>query len=57
MVSKLVDGVAYEVDCTMITIKEGDVDIGEVPRSNDDARPLTLASQVPIHQQKSKKMV
>ncbi|KAI7855024.1 translationally controlled tumor protein [Circinella umbellata] len=28
---KLVDDVAYEVDCAMITIKEGDVDIGANP--------------------------
>lgn len=27
--SKVVDGVAYEVDCAMIIVKEGDVDIGE----------------------------
>jgi hypothetical protein len=26
--SKLVDDVVYEVDCSLITIKEGDVDIG-----------------------------
>lgn len=26
---KEVDGVVYEVDCAMITIKDGDVDIGE----------------------------
>lgn len=27
--SKEVDDVAYEVDCEMIIVKEGDVDIGE----------------------------
>ena len=26
--SKLVDDVVYEVDCALITVKEGDVDIG-----------------------------
>jgi hypothetical protein len=26
--SKLVDNIVYEVDCQLITIKEGDVDIG-----------------------------
>jgi Translationally controlled tumour protein len=25
---KEVDGIVYEVDCSMITVKEGDVDIG-----------------------------
>ena len=29
--SKEVDGIVYEVDCAMITVKDGDVDIGTLP--------------------------
>ena len=29
--SKEVDGIVYEVDCSMVQIKEGDVDIGALP--------------------------
>lgn len=31
--SKEVDGVAFEVDCAMVTIKDGDVDIGALKMS------------------------
>lgn len=33
--SKEVDDVAYEVDCEMIIVKEGDVDIGELFHYHD----------------------
>lgn len=29
--SKEVDGIVYEVDCSMVQFKEGDVDIGTLP--------------------------
>ncbi|KAG2176223.1 hypothetical protein INT43_005457 [Umbelopsis isabellina] len=32
---KLVDDIAYEVDCKMITVSEGDVDIGANPSAED----------------------
>lgn len=28
--SKVVDDIVYEVDCQLITVKEGDVDIGQL---------------------------
>ena len=31
-IRKLVDDIVYEVDCAMITIKDGQVDIGGLPR-------------------------
>lgn len=37
---KEVDGIAYEVDCQMIVIKEGDVDIGANPSAEEQEEAL-----------------
>ncbi|KAI0337927.1 translationally-controlled tumor protein [Trametopsis cervina] len=37
---KEVDGVAYEVDCAMVTFKEGDVDIGANPSAEEGEEAL-----------------
>lgn len=37
---KHVDGIAYEVDCQMIIIKEGDVDIGANPSAEEQEEAL-----------------
>ncbi|CAG8511726.1 10158_t:CDS:2 [Paraglomus occultum] len=37
---KEVDGFSYEIDCQMITIKEGDVDIGANPSAEEQAEEL-----------------
>ncbi|KAG1752744.1 translationally-controlled tumor protein [Suillus paluster] len=37
---KLVDGIAYEVDCQMIVLKEGDVDIGANPSAEEQEEAL-----------------
>src|SRR5438552_2832183 len=48
---KEVDDVVYEVDCAMITVKQGaDVDIGIL--ENSLLSILTFLFQVPIHPQK-----
>ncbi|KAJ7276560.1 hypothetical protein B0H12DRAFT_1085491 [Mycena haematopus] len=44
---KVVDDIVYEVDCAMITIKEGDVDIGANPSAEEQEEALEEgASQV-----------
>ncbi|KAH9951590.1 translationally controlled tumor-associated [Amylocystis lapponica] len=44
---KLVDDIVYEVDCQMITVKAGDVDIGANPSAEDQDESLEEgASQV-----------
>jgi len=42
---KEVDGIAYEVDCSMITVKEGDVDIGANPSAEEQEEGLEEGSQ------------
>ncbi|KAJ3565736.1 hypothetical protein NP233_g7448 [Leucocoprinus birnbaumii] len=45
---KVIDDIAYEVDCTMITIKEGDVDIGANPSAEEQdevPRPSRLTDE------------
>jgi len=37
---KDIDGVAYEVDCQMMIVKEGDVDIGANPSSEEQEEAL-----------------
>ncbi|KAJ7129619.1 Mss4-like protein [Mycena epipterygia] len=37
---KLVDDIVYEVDCSMITVKPGDVDIGANPSSEEQEEAL-----------------
>lgn len=39
---KLVDDIVYEVDCQMLTIKDGQVDIGEFGRRQDWATKRKL---------------
>ncbi|KAJ3521522.1 hypothetical protein NM688_g9006 [Phlebia brevispora] len=43
---KEVDNVVYEVDCAMITIREGDVDIGANPSAEDQEEGLEDGAQV-----------
>ncbi|KAI8580680.1 hypothetical protein K450DRAFT_236794 [Umbelopsis ramanniana AG] len=42
---KLVDDCAYEVDCKMITVTEGDVDIGANPSAEDGEEASESSSQ------------
>ncbi|KAG2141742.1 Mss4-like protein [Suillus bovinus] len=37
---KLIDNIAYEVDCQMIVVKEGDVDIGANPSAEEQEEVL-----------------
>ncbi len=47
--SKLVDDIVYEVDCQMVTVKEGaDVDIGLSILSLPSTRLVILSRKVPI---------
>ncbi|KAI0796375.1 translationally-controlled tumor protein [Irpex lacteus] len=42
---KEVDGVAFEVDCAMVTIKDGDVDIGANPSAEEAEESLEEGAQ------------
>ncbi|CAG7848681.1 Translationally-controlled tumor protein homolog Short=TCTP [Serendipita indica DSM 11827] len=42
---KLVDDIVYEVDCAMITVKEGDVDIGANPSAEEAGETLDDTAQ------------
>ncbi|KAG9054532.1 hypothetical protein FS842_004893 [Serendipita sp. 407] len=42
---KEVDGIVYEVDCAMITIKEGDVDIGANPSAEEQEEGTDSSAQ------------
>lgn len=42
---KEVDGVAYEVDCQMIIVKEGDVDIGANPSAEEQEEALEAGAK------------
>ncbi|KAL0574664.1 hypothetical protein V5O48_007280 [Marasmius crinis-equi] len=37
---KIIDDIVYEVDCAMIVVKEGDVDIGANPSADEQAEAL-----------------
>ncbi|TFK23269.1 translationally controlled tumor-associated [Coprinopsis marcescibilis] len=42
---KLVDDIVYEVDCQMMVVKEGDVDIGANPSAEEGAEELEEGAQ------------
>ncbi|KAI0682714.1 translationally controlled tumor-associated [Cytidiella melzeri] len=42
---KEVDGIAYEVDCALVTIKEGDVNIGANPSAEENEETLEEGAQ------------
>ncbi|KAJ7591029.1 Mss4-like protein [Mycena floridula] len=42
---KLVDDIVYEVECQMITVKEGDVDIGANPSAEEQEEGLESGAQ------------
>lgn len=42
---KIVDDIAFEVDCSMITVKEGDVDIGANPSAEEQEESLEEGAQ------------
>lgn len=42
---KLVNDIVYEIDCRMITVKEGDVDIGANPSAEEQDEALEAGAQ------------